>query len=141
MGAKIIQALEEDAMIFTLSTEQEAIHNIGLGRVMIRALRYWSNTMMLTHEEKEQGGIRVVPEPIYYSILHHDLYFQRQGSLLLMHRNLALNEENATAWYWLFNEWKQNTITKEVFADEFHSFLSVNGMKIKKQRLKKSLTA
>lgn len=57
-----------------------------------------------------------------------------------MHRNLVLNEENATAWYWLFNEWKQNTITKEVFVEEFHSFLSVNGMKIKKQWLKKSFT-
>lgn len=60
MGTKIIQALEEDAMIFTPSSEQEAIHNIGLGRVMIRALRYWPNAMLLTYEEKEQGGIRVV---------------------------------------------------------------------------------
>lgn len=98
-GTKIIQAVEDDDMIFTPSCEQEAIDNIGLGRVMIKALRYWSDAMMLTREEKEQGGIRLVPEPIYNSILQHDLYFQRQGSLLLWHRNLALNEENATAWY------------------------------------------
>lgn len=136
-GTKIIQAVEEDAMIFTPSSEQEAIDNIGLGRVMIKALRYWSDAMMLTHEEKEQGGIRLVPEPIYASILQHDLYFQRQGSLLLMHRNLALNEENATAWYWLFNEWKQNVITKEAFVDGFHSYLSVNGMKVKKAAVEK----
>ena len=136
-GTKIIQAVEEDAMIFTPSSEQEAIDNIGLGRVMIKALRYWSDAMMLTHEEKEQGGIRLVPEPIYNSILQHDLYFQRQGSLLLMHRNLALNEENATAWYWLFNEWKQNTFTKDAFVEGFHSYLSVNGMKIKKAAVEK----
>ena len=54
-----------------------------------------------------------------------------------MHRNLALNEENATAWYWLFNEWKQNTITKDAFVEGFHSFLSVNGMKVKKAAVEK----
>lgn len=136
-GTKIIQAVRENPMIFTPSSEQEAIDAIGLGRVMIKALRYWSNAMMLTHEEKEQGGIRLVPEPIFNSVLHHDLYFQRQGSLLLMHRNLALNEENATAWYWLFNEWKQNTFTKDAFVEGFHSFLSVNGMKVKKIAVEK----
>lgn len=136
-GTKIIQAVREDAMIFTPSSEQEAIDNVGLGRVMIKALRYWSNAMGLTHEEKEQGGIRLVPEPIYISIAKHDLYFQRQGSLLLMHRNLALNKENATAWYWLFNEWKQNEFNKEAFVEGFHSFLSVNGMNIKKAAVEK----
>ena len=136
-GTKIIQAVEQDAMIFTPSSEQEAIDNIGLGRVMIKALRYWSDAMGLTYEEKEQGGIRLVPEPIYYSILNHDLYFQRLGSLLLLDRNLALNEENATAWYWLFNEWKQNVFTKDAFVDGFHSFLSVNGMKVKKTAVDK----
>lgn len=40
-GTKIIQAVEQDAMIFTPSSEQEAIDNIGLGRVMIKALYYW----------------------------------------------------------------------------------------------------
>ena len=38
-GTKIIQAVEQDAMIFTPISEQEAIDNIGLGRVMIKALR------------------------------------------------------------------------------------------------------
>ena len=57
-GTKIIQAVEENDMIFTPSSEQEAIDNIGLGRVMIKALRYWSDAMKLTHEEKAQGGIR-----------------------------------------------------------------------------------
>ena len=44
-GTKIIQAVEEDDMIFTPSNEQQAIDNIGLGRIMIKALRYWSEAM------------------------------------------------------------------------------------------------
>lgn len=124
-GTKIIQAVEEDDMIFTPSNEQQAIDNIGLGRIMIKALRYWSEAMQLTREEKTQTGIRLVPESIYDNIKNYDLYFQRQGSLLLMHRNLALNEENATAWYWVFNEWTSNTFGKESFVEGFHAYLSV----------------
>lgn len=136
-GTKIIQAVDEDDMIFTPSNEQPAIDNIGLGRIMIKALRYWSEAMQLTREEKTQVGIRLVPESIYNNIKKYDLYFQRQGSLLLMHRNLALNEENATAWYWIFNEWKANTFSKESFVEGFHAYLAVNGMKIKKDAVEK----
>lgn len=136
-GTKIIQAVEEDDMIFTPSNEQQAIDNIGLGRIMIKALRYWSAAMQLTREEKTQTGIRLVPENIYDNIKNYDLYFQRQGSLLLMHRNLALNEESATAWYWVFNEWTSNTFGKESFVEGFHAYLSVNGMSIKKDAVEK----
>lgn len=136
-GTKIIQAVKEDDMIFTPSNEQQAIDNIGLGRIMIKALRYWSEAMQLTREEKGQTGIRLIPEPIYEIIRDNDLYFQRQGSLLMMHRNLALNKENATAWYWLFNEFNSNTFTKENFVEGFHAYLAVNEMKVKKDAVDK----
>lgn len=136
-GTKIIQAVEEDDMIFTPSNEQEAIDNIGLGRIMIKALRYWSEAMQLTREEKGQAGIRLIPQPIYESIKNNDLYFQKKGSLLMMHRNLALNKENATAWYWLFNELNTNTFTKDSFVEGFHAYLSVNEMNVKKDAIDK----
>jgi hypothetical protein len=136
-GTKIIQAIEEDDMIFTPSNEQQAIDNIGLGRIMIKALRYWAEAMQLTREEKTSSGIKLVPELICESIRENDLYFQRQGSLLLLHRNLALNEENATAWYWLFNEYAPSTISKEQFVEGFHAYLAVNGMNVKKDAVEK----
>lgn len=136
-GTKIIQAVEEDDMIFTPNKEQRAIDNIGLGRIMIKALRYWSNAMGLTYEEKCHNGIRLVPTPLYESIKKNDLYFQKTGSLLLLHRNLALNKDNATAWFWLFNEMNLKVFTKESFVEGFHAYLSVNEMKIKKDAVEK----
>ncbi len=56
-GTKIIQAVEADDMIFSPANEQAAVDRIGLGRVMIKALRYWANASGLTTEEKVQGGI------------------------------------------------------------------------------------
>lgn len=136
-GTKIIHAVEEDDMIFTPSLEQQAIDNIGLGRIMIKALRYWSEAIQLTREEKTQIGIKLIPNTIYEDIKMYDLYCQKRGSLLLLHRNLSLNKENATAWYWIFNEYNNSIFTKETFVEGFHAYLAVNGMNVKKDAVEK----
>lgn len=121
-GTKIIDAVSTSPEIFSPSNEQVAVDNIGLGRIMIKALRYWSGAMGLCTEEKGQGGIELVPTKEFDFIKLYDHYFQVNASLLLMHRNLANNLNDATAWYWLFNEWKGESIDKESFVDAFHPF-------------------
>ena len=64
-GTKIIQAVKEDDMIFSTSNEQAAIDSIGLGRIMIKALRYWSDAMGLTCEVKAQNGIKKEPTKMF----------------------------------------------------------------------------
>ena len=136
-GTKIIQAVNEDEMIFTPANEMRAVDNIGLGRVIIKALRYWADATGLTSEQKIQGGIREEKTDIYRLVDVKDHYFQKPGSLLLLHRNLARNEENATAWYWAFNEFEKTSFTKDEFVDGFHSYLAINGMAIKKAAVEK----
>lgn len=136
-GTKIIQAVNQDVHIFSPNKEQEAVDLIGLGRVMIKALRYWSGAMKLTVEDKDQEGIIQRKTEIFNVLNEADIYFQRLGSLLLMHRNLALNDQDATAWYWLFNEWASNSITKEEFLEAFHPYLAVNGMNVRKAAVDK----
>lgn len=136
-GTKIIQAVEADDMIFSPANEQEAVDRIGLGRVMIKALRYWADASGLTTEEKVQGGIAERRTDLFDLLEANDRYFQKPGSLLLLHRNIALNEENATAWYWAFNEFDKQAFTKEEFVDGLHYFLAVNEMSIKKAAVDK----
>lgn len=136
-GTKIIQAVEADNMIFSPANEQEAVDRIGLGRVMIKALRYWANASGLTTEEKVQGSIAERRTDLFDLLEANDRYFQKPGSLLLLHRNIALNEENATAWYWAFNEFDKQAFTKEEFVEGLHYFLAVNGMSIKKAAVDK----
>ena len=136
-GTKIIQAVEADNMIFSPANEQEAVDRIGLGRVMIKALRYWADASGLTTEEKVQGGIAERRTDLFDLLEANDRYFQKPGSLLLLHRNIALTEENATAWYWAFNEFDKQAFTKEEFVDGLHYFLAVNEMSIKKATVDK----
>lgn len=136
-GTKIIQAVEADNMIFSPANEQEAVDKIGLGRVMIKALRYWADASGLTTEEKVQGGIAERRTDLFDLLEANDRYFQKPGSLLLLHRNIALNEENATAWYWAFNEFDKQAFSKEEFVEGLHYFLAVNEMSIKKAAVDK----
>ena len=136
-GTKILQAVNEDDMVFTPTNEQLAIDTIGLGRVMIKALRYWSVALGLTREEKSKAGIKQIKEDVFNVIDKYDQYFQKDGSLLLLHRNLANNIDDATAWYWFFNEFSGDEITKENFVDSFQSFLAVNDTNIKRNAIEK----
>ena len=139
-GTKIIQAVEADNMIFSPANEQEAVDRIGLGRVMIKALRYWADASGLTTEEKVQGGIAERRTDLFDLLEANDRYFQKPGSLLLLHRNIALNEENATAWYWAFNEFDKQAFSKEEFVEGLHYFLAVNEMSIKKAAVDKEFS-
>ena len=135
-GTKIIQAIDEDDMIFTPSNELKAVDNIGLGRVMIKALRYWAEATEIVLKIKCKGDSGT-KNRLFKLIDAKDRYFQRLGSLLLLHRNLARNDENATAWYWAFNEFEKTTFTKEEFVEGLHYYLAVNGVAVKKATVDK----
>lgn len=136
-GTKIIDAVSEYPEIFSPSNEQIAIDNIGLGRIMIKALRYWAGAMKSCTEEKGSTGIVLIPTEEFNLIADRDKYFQRNISLLLLHRNLANNKEDATAWYWFFNEWKGDSIDKEMFIESFHPYLFINGMSVRRSAVEK----
>ena len=104
---------------------------------MIRALRYWADAMGLTQERKIQGGVLHETTDLFKLIDSKDRYFQKPGSLLLLHRNLARNDQKATAWYWAFNEFENQIFTKEEFVNGLHYYLAINGMSVKKAAVEK----
>lgn len=54
---KIINAISADRLIFSPNNELEAVDTIGVGRVMVKAMRYWTVAMGLANEEKTQQGV------------------------------------------------------------------------------------
>ena len=51
---KILDAIDVDPYIFTPNSELKAVDTIGVGRVMIKALRYWAVVLGLSEESKTQ---------------------------------------------------------------------------------------
>ena len=128
---KGLWAVKKDPTIFTPQNELLAVDTLGIGRVMVTSLRYWMGAMKLTKERRDTSG-RIVLEKkkLADTILKYDPLFQDIGTAWLLHRNLAQNEEEATTWYWFFNEFDREVFTQEEFLDDLKAYTMFRGKTI-----------
>ena len=137
---KIIDTMDaqtQSSYIFSPSNELSAVDQIGVGRVMVKALRYWATVLGITEETKNQQGILHSLTGLGRMIAQYDPYCQRAGTLWLLHRNLARNLEEATAWSWAFNLYSAKSFTKDEFVAAFYSYIQTNGGKYAKSAMEK----
>jgi len=124
---KAIDAIQKDDHIYSPNNELLAVDTIGVGRVMIKSMRYWATVLGLATEGKDQQGICHALTPLGQLIAENDIYCTDVGTLWLLHRNLAINEDEATAWYWAFNVLADTEFDKNTFSDSFYSYLQREG--------------
>lgn len=134
---KIIDAVNNDATVFSPNNEANAIDNIGVGKVMVKALRYWSNAMGITREMKNQQGIYHELSHLGRMISNYDPYCQAIGTLWLLHRNLSCNIDQATAWAWAYNKYQSKVFTKDDFIEAFYLYVQTNGGSYAKNAIEK----
>lgn len=134
---KIIDATIENEMIFSPNNELNSVDTIGVGRVMIKAMRYWSVVLGISDEIKAAHGVIHRLTKLGNLICDYDPFCQNIGTLWLLHRNLSSNKDNATAWYWAFNHMNKSTFSKESFSDEFYSYIINNGESYAKNAIEK----
>ena len=70
-------------------------------------------------------------------IQEYDPYCQNKGTLWLLHRNLARDDNNTTMWEWAFNSFGHKEFTKEQFVDAFFAYYQANGGTSKKAAVEK----
>ncbi len=124
---KIMRTVASYPYIFSPASERDAVDEMGVGRVMVKAMRYWAYATGITEETKESQGISQKLTELGQYIADYDQYCQKPGTLWLMHRALATNLEITTAWAWAFNFFGRKTFTKDDFVDAFFSFTKANG--------------
>lgn len=134
---KIIDAVNMDQYIFSPNNELLAVDSIGVGRVMIKAMRYWATVLGITCETKDQQGVNHTFTDFGRQILEQDPYCQDKGTLWLLHRNLACNQENATMWYWAYNQFNAKTFTKEELVSAFYLYAQRKGEEYNKRTIEK----
>lgn len=134
---KIMDALSEDNHIFSPNNELKAVDTIGVGRVMIKAMRYWACAMGIAEEGKDQQGIRHTLSPIANLVFRFDPYCNDLGTLWLFHRSLSQDIENATAWSWAFNYYDELLFNKESFSNAFYSYIQREGASYAKKAVEK----
>lgn len=118
---KGIQAVIENQNIFL---EDEAPEVLGLGKNMVRSLRFWMQAGGIAHEERV--GSRTAQEltPFGHLLYQYDLYQELDGTLWFLHYNLISNHELTTTWYWFFNHYIPTRFTLREFLDRLKTWLN-----------------
>ena len=120
-GMKCVKA-KNDVFV---SKEENPMDVLGIGSNMVKALRYWLQTVGLTVEPK--SGKRVQSfTGLGNSVYTNDRYIEELGTLLLLQYKLATNLNNATAWYFFFNEFNVSEFGRDDFVEALQKYIKMS---------------
>lgn len=95
---------------------------LGIGSNMVKSLRYWLQAVDLTSEPTSGRRVQTLTsfgEKVY----DNDRYIEEVGTLYLLQYKLAKNKDNATAWYFFFNEFTMSEFTREDFVQAIQNYI------------------
>ncbi len=102
-GMAAIQHAEDNDELPTIFLDKDAPERLGIGRNMVRALRFWMQATGLVKEVREEGKTVQRFTPFGRLVWENDPYLEDDTTLWLIHHQLVSNSEQATTWYWFFN--------------------------------------
>ena len=97
---------------------------LGIGANMVKALRYWLQVVGLT-EEPSKGKRDQHFTALGKMVYAHDTYIEELGTLYLLQYELASQKEEATAWYFFFNEFSMSEFSKEDFVAALEKYIKM----------------
>ncbi|WP_375005030.1 DUF4007 family protein [Bacillus velezensis] len=104
--SKGMKAISEDSRFFY---DKDGFEKIGLGKNMVRSLRFWLLAMDLMQETKGKSHILTDLGKLIYK---YDRLLQKNETVSILHYHLVRNDNDlATVFYWYFNIYKE-TITQ-----------------------------
>lgn len=106
-------AVREDGFAFT---RDDAVVRLGVGRNMVRSIRFWCLATRVVEETPRPTGSKPLQNtPIGDRLLADDgwdPYLEDPASLWLIHWLLVTNPMRASAWWYLFATYPDNEFTK-----------------------------
>lgn len=118
---KGFQAFDKKADIF--SNEEEATIELGIGKNMVHAIKYWLRAARLIETD---GLLATSIGKDIFSENGYDPYLEDEATIWLIHWLLATNFESASAWYWFFNCFHKAEFTSEEAANALADFVKSN---------------
>ena len=118
---KGLSQVNKDGEVF-ISKDVNPMDVFGMGSNMVKSLRYWMQAVGLT-QEPNKGRRKQTLTPLGKCIFEHDRYIEEIGTLMLLHYRLANNWEDATAWYYMFNEFNMAEFSRDNFVQGLMSYV------------------
>ena len=123
--SKGLFAVDERNDIFMPSNSKEAMDQLGLGANQVVALRYWLKTVGLIDDVTKPKRAHRVTD-LGKLVIEKDPYMEEAGTLWALHCELCSEKTEATSWYWLFNELKATSFSKDDFVRGIQKFILQN---------------
>lgn len=120
---KGMKHIKENPRLF-IDKNINAMDELGIGSNMVKALRYWLQAFGLTVEKGTTSKSQEFTE-LGKLIWGNDLFMEEDGTYCILHYMLASNYEQATAWYYFFNIYNMNEITKESFLTDIKAYINI----------------
>ncbi len=95
---------------------------LGIGSNMVKSLRYWLQAVNLTSEPNAGRRVQTLT-PFGEMVYENDRYIEEVGTLYLLQYKLAKNKDNATAWYFFFNEFTMSEFTREDYVQAIQNYI------------------
>ena len=110
---KLYEAVVDDPALF--SSDERAILRLGLGRNMIKSLRFWGDVFGLTRHQGGQVHITEFAQMLLDTDKGTDPYLETPGTLWRLHWILTVHG-GLGAWTVVFMETHDREITRELFV-------------------------
>jgi len=101
----------------TIFLEDDAAVTLGVGKNMVRSIRYWCTAFDILSEVSQKGkaGKKCLPTEFGKRLLENngwDPYLESNAALWLLHWKL-IQSDNATAWNFTFNQFSLSEFTEK----------------------------
>ncbi|NCC60106.1 MAG: DUF4007 family protein [Verrucomicrobiae bacterium] len=110
---KAYNAISEDP--FAFSDEDQAIITLGVGKNMVRSIRFWA-LLSGVIEPDDKGGCCVSQfgRDVFCQEDGFDPYLENEQTLWLLHWQISTAEEPLFAWDFLLNRWQETELLMSV---------------------------
>ncbi len=130
---KGMRNVNADPSVF-MGTNGNPMDVLGIGANMVKALRYWLQAVKLTSEPTSGRREQTFTE-FGQVVFDNDPYMEEMGTLWLLHYMLSTNVDDATAWYYFFNEFKMTEFSKDDFVKQLTNYIRINGEEVSERSL------
>ncbi|MEV5029601.1 DUF4007 family protein [Paenibacillus sp. LPE1-1-1.1] len=132
--SKGLRSVEHDKRFFF---NEFAFEQIGLGKNMVEALKYWLLAFNVIEERSEEGQKAHYLTELGELLYGNDKLLQKNETLAILHYNLVQNaNDQSTVFQWYFNIYKETSVSK---PDLLKSFVTWVGQNESKEISEKSL--
>jgi hypothetical protein len=118
---KAVIGLNSNPQLF--SDEDQAMVALGVGKNMVRAIRFWADAAEIASPRNQDGGLDVSKFGLaIFGLEGHDKFLEDIRTLWLIHWKFSTGREQPLfAWHYLLNFWHRPDFTRTEVPTAFVS--------------------